>query len=566
MSASTPRALGYRMPAEWEPHEATWLSWPRARRHQLSGRATSAVPALWRAMVEALSAGELVHVNVSDEAQRGARCVRCSTRRAACARDRVFLHRIADRRAVVSRPRTDVRRARRADARSLRSSTGATTPGAASTRRTTATTRCRREIAALLGVRAFHAGDRPRRRLDRRQRPRHAAHHRVVPAEPEPQPHARTRRRSSAYLRDYLACAHVVWLGDGIVGDDTDGHVDDLTRFVDARTVVTVVEDDPADENYRPLRENLRRLRAARDQDGRPLAVLELPMPAPVDARRAAPAGELRQLLRRQRRRAGADLRRSERRRRARDCSRAAFPAGASSASRARISSGASARSIASPSSSPRSRRGSSARRSRRRAGLSSAVGSAFPAHSPHTRGGHDEALLQPADTRRPAALAARGDRRALRARASRLRQRRAQEARVFEDPPARRGARADRRRSDAHRVGGDLRVPRRQVPREAARAARSARRRAASTTSGCCTRWRRSSRRSSQVFLHTVVLPEAERSAAAVEEGKTQFDEVARVLETGARRPHVHPRRAVLRRRRHDRLDASRGGRSWAS
>ena len=49
----------------------------------------------------------------------------------------------------------------------------------------------------------------------------------------------------------------ILWLGDGIVGDDTDGHVDDLTRFIDARTVVTVVEDDPADENYEPLQENL---------------------------------------------------------------------------------------------------------------------------------------------------------------------------------------------------------------------------------------------------------------------------------------------------------------------
>jgi agmatine deiminase len=68
VSAATPRALGFRMPAEWEPHDATWLSWPRRAGISFPGR-YDAVPALWRAMVEALSAGEQVHVNVSDEAQ-----------------------------------------------------------------------------------------------------------------------------------------------------------------------------------------------------------------------------------------------------------------------------------------------------------------------------------------------------------------------------------------------------------------------------------------------------------------------------------------------------------------
>jgi agmatine deiminase len=81
------------------------------------------------------------------------------------------------------------------------------------------------------------------------------------------------------YLRAYLGVRHILWLGDGIAGDDTDGHVDDLTRFVDERTVVTVVEDNPADENYEPLQENLERLRGMRDQDGRPLRVVTLPMP-----------------------------------------------------------------------------------------------------------------------------------------------------------------------------------------------------------------------------------------------------------------------------------------------
>jgi agmatine deiminase len=83
-------------------------------------------------------------------------------------------------------------------------------------------------------------------------------------------------------LADYLAARHVIWLGRGIVGDDTHGHVDDLARFVDPRTVVTVVESRPSDPNYEPSQENWRRLQEARDQDGDPLRVVALPMPAPV--------------------------------------------------------------------------------------------------------------------------------------------------------------------------------------------------------------------------------------------------------------------------------------------
>jgi agmatine deiminase len=81
---------------------------------------------------------------------------------------------------------------------------------------------------------------------------------------------------------EYLGIKNVIWLGSGIAGDDTHGHVDDITRFVAPDTVVTAVEANPDDPNYEPLRENIRRLRAAANQDGKPLALIELPMPAPV--------------------------------------------------------------------------------------------------------------------------------------------------------------------------------------------------------------------------------------------------------------------------------------------
>ncbi len=91
-----------------------------------------------------------------------------------------------------------------------------------------------------------------------------------------------TKERIERYLCDYLGVTHVLWLGDGIEGDDTDGHVDDLTRFVDERTVVTAVEENPRDPNHAPLRDNLERLRRMRDQDGRPLQVIPIPMPAAI--------------------------------------------------------------------------------------------------------------------------------------------------------------------------------------------------------------------------------------------------------------------------------------------
>ena len=84
-------------------------------------------------------------------------------------------------------------------------------------------------------------------------------------------------------LRDYLGVRQILWLGDGIVGDDTDGHIDDIARFTDATTVVTVVEEDPSDANYALLQENLHRLRSMKDQDGNPLRIVSLPMPGVVE-------------------------------------------------------------------------------------------------------------------------------------------------------------------------------------------------------------------------------------------------------------------------------------------
>lgn len=98
---------------------------------------------------------------------------------------------------------------------------------------------------------------------------------------PNRNPHL-NQNQIEAYLKKYYGVEQVLWLGDGIVGDDTDGHIDDITRFVNEDTVVTVVEENPEDENYYILQENLEKLKEMTLLDGRKLNVVELPMPAPL--------------------------------------------------------------------------------------------------------------------------------------------------------------------------------------------------------------------------------------------------------------------------------------------
>jgi agmatine deiminase len=84
-------------------------------------------------------------------------------------------------------------------------------------------------------------------------------------------------------LKRWYGQEQVLWLGDGIEGDDTDGHVDDLARFLDERTIVTAIEDDPRDPNHPILEENLTRLAKLRDRRGRPFDILTIPMPRRVE-------------------------------------------------------------------------------------------------------------------------------------------------------------------------------------------------------------------------------------------------------------------------------------------
>lgn len=108
-----------------------------------------------------------------------------------------------------------------------------------------------------------------------------------------------SRAQVEGFLRDYLGVRKVLWLGEGIAGDDTDGHVDDVARFVRPNMVVAAVEEEPKHPNHAPLRENLKRLRAMTDQEGRPLDIIEVPMPGDVldDEGAPLPASYLNFLL-----------------------------------------------------------------------------------------------------------------------------------------------------------------------------------------------------------------------------------------------------------------------------
>jgi agmatine deiminase len=91
-----------------------------------------------------------------------------------------------------------------------------------------------------------------------------------------------SKEQIEVYLKNYYGVHHILWLGDGIVGDDTDGHIDDITRFVNSNTVITVVEENINDENYELLQENLESLKKLKLEDGSSLNIITLPMPSPV--------------------------------------------------------------------------------------------------------------------------------------------------------------------------------------------------------------------------------------------------------------------------------------------
>jgi agmatine deiminase len=276
-SPGSPAALGYRMPAEWEPHAATWLAWPH-NPDPWPGK-LPLIPPVWVEMVRALAPGETVNVLVNEEVPAAA--VQEQLARAGVAMANVRVHEL---------PTNDAWLRDSGPTFLTRAGAGGIDLAAVAWEYNAwggkyppwdRDARVGRRIAELVGAPVFRPGivlEGGAIDVDGRGA--------VLTTEacllnPNRNPHL-DRGAIEQRLRDYLGVHRVLWLGDGIAGDDTDGHVDDLARFVAPRTVVTVVEHDRRDENYEPLRANHARLVEMADEQGEPLRIVTLPMPAPI--------------------------------------------------------------------------------------------------------------------------------------------------------------------------------------------------------------------------------------------------------------------------------------------
>jgi agmatine deiminase len=262
------------MPAEWERHAATWLSWPH-KDASWPGK-LERIPPLWVEMVRALVVGEDVNILVNEAAP--APRVRELLTRAGVPLARVHLHAVpTDDAWMRDHGPTFITR----DGGGLAlvdwryNAWGGKYPPWDQDDRVPSA------VARILGVEAFSPGivlEGGSIDVDGRGT--------LLTTEscllnPNRNPQL-ARPEIEQFLCDYLGARRILWLGDGIVGDDTDGHIDDLTRFVAPAVVVTVLEEDPRDENYARLRDNYRRLQSMRDAHGAALRVVVLPMPEPV--------------------------------------------------------------------------------------------------------------------------------------------------------------------------------------------------------------------------------------------------------------------------------------------
>jgi agmatine deiminase len=278
--SKTPHALGFKMPAEWDQHEATWLGWP----HELTdwpGK-FSPIPWAFAEIVRHLSQVERVYLLVENREAESR--VRTILKKSGANLTPVDFFRIP----------TDRGWMRDSGPICVQNSSGEV-----------AYTNWRfngwakyenhKKDAAVVSA----ANKKLQRRL---WQPVHKDRRIVLEGgsidvngrgtllTTEECLLSKTQERNPGFTREdyaeifksYLGITNVLWLKNGIAGDDTHGHVDDLARFVDPTTVVTVVENDPNDANYAPLQENLALLKNMRDQDGRPLRVDTLPMPNPV--------------------------------------------------------------------------------------------------------------------------------------------------------------------------------------------------------------------------------------------------------------------------------------------
>jgi len=283
MPGRTPAALGFRHPAEWEPHEATWIGWP-SNRTDWPGK-FAPIPWVYGEIVRKLAPGELVRILVNSKVhEAGARrvltragvdltCVEFlafPTNRG-WTRDSgpIYLRR--------SKPRPELAIVR------FRFNGWARYPDwqkdDAVPERAARALGCRLFRAEVAGRGMVLEGG----SIDVNGRGTLLTTEEcLLDSVTQVRNPGLGRTEVEAALRHYLGATNILWLGRGIAGDDTHGHVDDFCRFVGPRTVVLCHENNPHDPNYGPLEENRERLESMRLEDGSKIDVVSIPMPAPL--------------------------------------------------------------------------------------------------------------------------------------------------------------------------------------------------------------------------------------------------------------------------------------------
>jgi agmatine deiminase len=282
---STPRALGYRMPAEWEPHEATWLAWPH-NPEDWPGKFSS-IPWLYAEIVRLLAAHERVHLIVENAAME--RRVRNMLKRAGVCLDQVTFH---------SWP-TDRGWTRDSGPIFVRNADGRVAltnwqfNGWAKYDDWRLDNEIPGRVARSLGLKQWQPSAQSQNGAKRRIVLEGGSidvngagalltTEECLLSEVQQRNPGLGREQLERLFSDFLGVDQVIWLGRGIVGDDTHGHIDDIARFIARDTIVAAVEPDTRDPNHAPLAENLARLKAARTREGKQFTLIELPMPRPV--------------------------------------------------------------------------------------------------------------------------------------------------------------------------------------------------------------------------------------------------------------------------------------------
>jgi len=265
----TPKQLGYRWPAEWEPHAATWLAWPH-KPETWPGK-FEPIPAIWQKLVQTLARFEPVHICAGGEA------VMAEARRLVGDTPNVTLHDI---------PTNDVW-ARDHGPMFL---SGGPEPALVDWEYNAwggkyppfdLDNAVPGQVAAFTGRRMFSPGI-----IMEGGALENNGAGTILTTEPcllNPNRNPQLNREQiEQYLRDYACADKILWIGGSVEGDDTDSHIDELARFVGPTTVVAALENDPQDVNYEPLQENFRRLQTLTDAQGRSLEVIPIPMPRPL--------------------------------------------------------------------------------------------------------------------------------------------------------------------------------------------------------------------------------------------------------------------------------------------